>query len=118
MCVLSEAGLCTHVTSRDLGMTEDTDADAGRAAPGPKVTLGPNPGLSANIVQAQANLVKVWESGQNRREGREMKWATRTGHPEVGGHIWYSGDERMKTRIPASAPVHHTVSGGRQEGWV
>lgn len=52
---------------------------------GPKVTLGPNPGLSASTVRAQADPVKVWESGQNRREGREMKWATRTGLPEVGG---------------------------------
>lgn len=34
----SEAGLCTHVTSCDLRMTEDTDANAGREAPGPKVT--------------------------------------------------------------------------------
>lgn len=33
-----------------------------------------------------------------------MKWATRTGHPEVGGHIWYSGDESMKTRIPLLPP--------------
>lgn len=118
MCVRSEAGLCTHVTSCDLGMTEDADADAGRAAAGPKVTLRPNPGLSASTVRAQADPVKVWESGQNRREGQEMKWATRTGHHEVGGHTWCSGDERMKTRIPASAPVHHTVSGRRQEGWV
>lgn len=69
MCVQSEAELCTHITSCDLRMTEDTDANAGRGAPGPKVTLGPNPGLSASIVQAQANLVKCGSQGRTEERG-------------------------------------------------
>lgn len=69
MCVLSEAALCTHVTSRDLGMTEDTDADAGRVAPGPKVTLGPNPGLSASTVQAQPTWCKCGSQGRTEERG-------------------------------------------------